>query len=283
MEVAYQKQGYLLEDFRLFSLNSNSGERTEYHYHEFCKLLLLHNGSGNYWIEEKRYALQPGDLVLIDSGCVHRPDFPENAPYQRTILYISPEFLDRVSTPDCDLRSCFSKDRGCVLRPDKTVSQQLQLLAQQLQREMAEKKYGSRLLCTGTLSRILVEIGRLQRRGDAVSQKPIQPQNPHVTQILKYIDDHLTENLGIDELARECYLSKYHMMRLFQLDTGLSIYAYITQKRLILAKSLAEQGLSATECCFRCGFGSYSSFTRAYGKFFGTTPTGRPLQKDVPL
>jgi len=34
--------------------------------------------------------------------------------------------------------------------------------------------------------------------------------------------------------------------------------------------------MRATEACYRCGFRSYSSFTRAYSKYFGTTPTGRP-------
>ena len=36
-----------------------------------------------------------------------------------------------------------------------------------------------------------------------------------------------------------------------------------------------EKGMRATEACYRSGFRSYSSFTRAYGSFFGTTPTGR--------
>ena len=38
---------------------------------------------------------------------------------------------------------------------------------------------------------------------------------------------------------------------------------------------LIAGGMRATEAAFRCGFATYSSFTRAYGKYFGTTPTGR--------
>ena len=41
------------------------------------------------------------------------------------------------------------------------------------------------------------------------------------------------------------------------------------------ARDLIDAGLSATDSCFRSGFRSYSSFTRAYAKRFGTTPTGR--------
>ena len=43
----YQKKGFLTEDFRLFHLRSEGGTRTEFHYHEFCKILLLVSGRGS--------------------------------------------------------------------------------------------------------------------------------------------------------------------------------------------------------------------------------------------
>ena len=65
------------------------------------------------------------------------------------------------------------------------------------------------------------------------------------------------------------------MMRLFQKETGTTIYTYLTHKRLLRARELMDAGMRATETCYACGFRSYSSFTRAYGKYFGTTPPGR--------
>jgi AraC-like DNA-binding protein len=65
------------------------------------------------------------------------------------------------------------------------------------------------------------------------------------------------------------------MMRIFKKETGQSVYEYLTERRLFFARELIRQGVPATESCFQAGFGSYSSFTRAYGKRFGTTPTGR--------
>ncbi|MBR4113131.1 MAG: AraC family transcriptional regulator, partial [Anaerotignum sp.] len=47
------------------------------------------------------------------------------------------------------------------------------------------------------------------------------------------------------------------------------------ERRLLHARDLIRQGISATDSCFQSGFRSYSSFTRAYAKHFGTTPTGR--------
>ena len=94
-------------------------------------------------------------------------------------------------------------------------------------------------------------------------------------ELLRYIDAHLTEDLDIDQLAEEFYISKFYMMRLFQKETGTTIHAYLTQRRLLRARELMGGGMRAMEACFTCGFHSYSTFTRAYGKYFGTTPTGR--------
>ena len=64
-------------------------------------------------------------------------------------------------------------------------------------------------------------------------------------------------------------------MRLFRRETGTTVHGYLLRKRLLLARQQMDAGVSATEACYSSGFRSYSSFTRAYGKYFGTSPTGR--------
>ena len=269
----YQKKGYLTEDYRLFHLRSDSGTRPEFHYHEFCKILLLLSGSGGYTVDGQRYALQSGDVVLVGSHTVHRPEFEPGAAYERIILYISPDFLRRASVPDCDLTECFRS--GHVLRLGEPERKRLFSLAAALERELAGEDYGRELLCHAALLRLLVRIGRELRRTDAPRPGPVKPGNERVAAILRYLDRHLTEDICIDDLAEQFYLSKYHMMRLFRWETGTTIHGYLTERRLMLARELMGGGMHATDACFRSGWRSYSSFTRAWGKRFGSTPTGR--------
>ena len=105
--------------------------------------------------------------------------------------------------------------------------------------------------------------------------RPSVPENRRVVEIMEYLDRNLAEEIDMDALAERFFISKYYMMRLFQKETGTTIYGYLTQKRLLKARELISGGMRAMESCYACGFHSYSSFTRAYGKFFGTTPTGR--------
>ena len=271
----HNKRGYLLENFRLFHLKSRGGAQVEYHYHEFCKILLLVQGSGGYYVDGQRYLLQSGDIVLLDAHSIHRPEIDADAPYERIILYISPEYLARQSTADCNLRSVFSGEKGHVLRLSEERKQAVFRTAAYLEREMASDAFGREILSNAALLRLLVEIGRNRERTETGGPSPMMPRSERIAEILRYIDRHLAEDLDAEELAKAFYISKYHMMRLFRRETGTTIHLYITQKRLIKARELMDAGVRATDACYRCGWRSYSSFTRAYNKHLGTTPTGR--------
>ena len=271
----YEKRGYLLENFRLFHLRTQKDARVDYHYHEFCKLLFLVSGSGGYVVDAHRYLLQPGDVVLVGSRSVHCPELDADKPYERVILYISPEFLRQQSAPDCDLLDCFSGAHGHVLRLNEYSRSKLFQLVGKLEEVLSGEEFGRTVMGNSLLLRLLVQIGRYQRREDVQQPRPETPKNSRVLEMMRYMDAHLSEDLDIDALAEQFYVSKYHMMRLFRQETGFTVHTYLLRKRLFYARSLMEKGMRATEASYRAGFRSYSSFTRAYGKHFGTTPTGR--------
>ena len=156
----YEKRGYLLENFRLFHLKSQTGARVEYHYHEFCKLLLLVSGRGGYVVGGQRYLLQPGDVLLIGSRSAHRPELEEDSIYERIIVYIDPAFLQRFVTADCDLLELFSSGHGHVLRLREKERKKIFALAGELEKELSGSDYGRDILCSSALLRLLVEIGR---------------------------------------------------------------------------------------------------------------------------
>ena len=271
----YEKRGYLLENFRFFHLTSPSGAKVEYHYHEFCKVLLLVSGRGGYVVDGQRYLLQPGDVVLIGSRSAHRPELEEDSAYERIIIYIDPEFLQQSSTAGCELMGLFSGEQGHVLRLRESGRKKVFSQAHALEKEMSGDEYGREILCRAALLRLLVEIGRARHQEDSMNPSPVTPEDPRVIEWMDFLDRNLSEDLDMDQLAEHFFVSKFHMMRLFKAETGFTVHTYLMQRRLLAARNLIEKGMRATEACYRCGFRSYSSFTRAYSKHFGTTPTGR--------
>lgn len=269
------KKGYLLEEFRLFHLKDDKGAVMEFHYHEFCKVVMLISGRGEYTVEDQHYLLKAGDILLIGSNQVHRPEFVRGAEYERIILYISPEFLQKQSTKECNLEEIFDGTDGHVLRLEERKYKRMFERALELKEELKENSYGSTVMAGSMLLQLLVKLGRNKAKGRMqMAERPVV-SDERIEKMLLYLEAHLAENITMEQLSERFFISKYHMMRLFKKETGQSVYDYLTERRLFLARDLIRQGVSATESCFMAGFGSYSSFTRAYGKRFGATPTGR--------
>lgn len=274
MEQTVQKRGYLLEEFRLFHLNDPQGTEVEYHYHDFHKILILLSGQGTYAIEGQRYALQPGDVVVLGSGTVHRPEFGSGMPYERMILYFSPDFL-RFFSQESDILSMLEEHSGFVVRTAEPKRRLLLEQFEQMEKELAGGECGNRLIVQSCILRLLAELGRIRFGLEDTHPEKQLPKDEKIRNVLQFIGAHLTEPLDVERLARSCFLSKYYFMRRFKEELGVSVHRYILEQRLMLAKSLLDNGKNATEACYGSGFRSYSAFSRDFASLFGSTPTGR--------
>ncbi|WP_079426135.1 helix-turn-helix domain-containing protein [Clostridium oryzae] len=92
---------------------------------------------------------------------------------------------------------------------------------------------------------------------------------PH---ILDYINKNLSKKLSLDLLSSIFYINKYHLCHLFKKNTGFTVQEYVIYKRIMKAKELLSQGISAVETCDAVGFGDYSNFYRYFKKVVGKTP-----------
>ena len=272
-QQTYEKRGYLREDFRLFHLSGAMDEPVDWHYHTFHKIILFLSGLAAYGIEGKSYPLESGDLIVVPSGCIHRPELAPGAPYERVIVYISPEFLRASGTPGCDLESCFTQARmqfRFVLRPGAGRRSFTAALSA-LEQEQGGQHFGSELMARALFLQFLIGVSRgmAENRLEYVSSSACDEK---IVAILQYLSLHLTEELRIDDLAARFYISKYHMMRRFKEETGYTIHNYVVTKRLMLAREKIADGMPVGEACYACGFGEYSAFARAYKKQFSVSP-----------
>ena len=269
--LQYEVRGYLKEPFRLFHLADSRRERIEYHYHTFHKIIILLAGKAGYAIEGERYDLSPGDFVLVGRGSIHRPEVADDDFYERIILYIDPAYLASLSTEDCDLEGCFRQAQTAFryVYRDEGGSRVRQLF-ETLARTARDGGYGAALLERAQFLELMVEVNRVCRGGHQVQAAA---GDSKVVALLQYLNLHLTEELSIDQLAERFYISKYHMMRRFRQETGYSVHGYLTEKRLLLAQQLLARGCTPAEAAVRAGYQDYSTFSRAYKKQFGRSPS----------
>lgn len=271
----YEKKGYLNQDFRIFHLVDESQREFSYHYHDFYKLVIFIRGDVTYCIEGKSYELAPYDMVLVNAGEVHRPIVHSLRPYERIIIYISPQFLQSYRQADYDLGLCFEKvrkEQSNVLRMPSMKNSKLYQVCRELESSFKDTDYASGLYQNILFLEFMIQLNRAAVH-DALDFTETAAANDKILNILSYINEHLTEDVSIDLLAEHFFISKYYLMHSFKEETGYTIGNYLSAKRLRYAKELISGGIPVTQACFECGFKNYSTFSRAYKKNFKVPPT----------
>ena len=270
----YNKKGYLTSNFKIFHLKDSVSKEFEYHYHDFHKITIFIKGNVTYYIEGKSYELRPYDIVLVNRNEIHKIEVDASIPYERIIVYISPDFMDNYKCEDYNLNYCFEKakkEHSNVLRLHSLEKGNIIKATERMEHSFNDTEYASSLYRQILFLEFMIHLNRYALKNQ-VEFIDSAVYNSKVLDIMLYINEHISEDLDIDILSKKFYISRYYMMRLFKSETGYTIGSYINYRRLLLAKSLISDGASLTEACFQSGFKDYSTFSRACKTHFGETP-----------
>ena len=106
---------------------------------------------------------------------------------------------------------------------------------------------------------------------NAITEKSYQER---VNRIVFYINNNLSEELDIEKLAEIGHYSPFHFHRIMRASLGEPLGSYITRLRLETSVQLLKMtGLPATEIAYKTGYDSLSSFSKAFKKRFGVSPS----------
>lgn len=104
-----------------------------------------------------------------------------------------------------------------------------------------------------------------------------------------YIEENLTEELDIEDIAAKAYVSPFHFQRIFSVLCGMTVGDYIRCRRLTLAaQELSSSDIKVIDAAVKYGYDSPDSFARAFAKFHGISPSaakerGASLKAFAPL
>ncbi|MCM1132223.1 MAG: AraC family transcriptional regulator [Ruminococcus flavefaciens] len=103
-----------------------------------------------------------------------------------------------------------------------------------------------------------------------------------IQRAIDYIEEHITEDINYEDIAREAYSSPFHFQRTFSILCGFTVGDYIRMRRLSLAASdLIRSNDKVIDVALRYGYDTPESFTRAFVRFHGITPTEAKRGRNV--
>lgn len=268
------RQNMHKDTFEIFHYREPRPGTVEVHHHDFYEVYLLLSGDVAYWVEGRILRLQPGDLLLINPMELHRPMPDTEKPvYERFVLWINREFLERMSTEQAPLQTCFDTEQPShshLIRPSASERAVLTAKMGELVRESYSKDFGSQLSAQGIFLQLMVLLNRLANR--AATRQEGEQLSPLVQNALQYINENVSAPLSLEDIAGKLFISKYHLSHAFSREVGVSVYRYVMLRRLMLARQLLLEGEAAGQVCRSCGFADYAGFYRAFKSEYGVSP-----------
>jgi len=241
------------------------------HCHTTYEILYVVRGGGKYVTEGREYPLLPGTLLFQRPYEFHYVQPDTDKPYERYALHFdySVSRLDAgfMASPD----SVNKEGIGVYYTAegaDPLISYAFSILDFVdgcLPAQGADESRVQLMLET-VITQVMLLLSGSEAKDSAASA------NKTVFSIIEYINENLTSDISLEDIAKRFYISKYYLCRIFLKHTGVSPFAYITTKRIALAQNLINAGEHATKVAYKVGFSDYSAFYRAYKKQTGRSP-----------
>ena len=237
---------------------------TDTHIHSSYELFVLLAGDIEYQVEGTVYTPAPGDILLTKIGEAHKVSAKTDRPYERIWIYFSEDMVVG-SGKQTVLHFLNGRPLGehNLFKSSSFPGNNWMFYVNQILKDNDQEK---RELYISVLLREMAET--LENNG----QMPAVKKMGTVTEIANYISAHLSQSLSAQALCNRFYISSAQLNRKFKTYAGVTVWEYITNKRLLLAQNLLQTGDSPVVVCAKVGFNNYTTFYRAYKQKFGISP-----------
>ncbi len=244
------------------------------HSHVYYEIIFIRSGNLQYLIGTRRYRIQRGDILLIAPGVSHRPLFLERLQekYARIVVWVSPACAEllRAQWPDLDELNRLP----CMLRTGDLPTDSIAAYEAAFRRGVRVHGRRAGLGGCGICQYPAAVCIAAADFGSGRVAQPAAEKRELLDEIMSYVEDHLAGHITLDDTARQFHVSASTLVsQLFRKRMGVSYYRFVTQRRLIAAKTLIKEGTALDTVAESVGFSDYSGFYRAFKQEYGISPT----------
>lgn len=257
------------------------------HVHDWYELVYVYRGKGTFFIDQTFYDMGQGDLFVIPGNTIHRAFPDKEDPVTSTAIFFSPILVQPASLGDG-----FSYLHGFELCKERksykfehNLPQQVTIDAgiESMHAELQTKSVGYRHAILLQLQQLLLLSIRELEPGFSQHADPPAFGPIWMKETLRYIEDHLSDDIGLAALSQIVSVTPAHFSRVFKQRIGMNVSEYITTKRIVRAKELlltTDDNISSI--AERCGFESLPHFHRMFKRMLGMTPAAYRRSTETP-
>lgn len=261
-------------DYEIYYYSDIPGTAVTKHTHNYYEFYFFLEGNVSIVVAGKEIPAKSGDLIIIPPGVEHYPKFHDNVtPYKRFVLWISDEYYKKLLTASADYGYIMDiiKSTGEHRFPnDVLFFNEIRSALFNITAEVKGNRFGKDMKVSLMINDLLLTINRMIYEKSSIVSSGTKERLSNI--LYNFILFHLDEDLSLERLEGEFYVSKYHIEHVFKEDYGISLHKFIQMKRLYACRDAIGSGKPIQETFPQYGFNDYSVFFRAFKKEFGLSP-----------
>lgn len=240
-----------------------------------------HNGAELYYtltdlpdvlLNDTVLEVKAGTLIIIPTFCTHQLYHEAGKTYERYILSINTNWIDYVF---CEGAADFSylSDSALplLLTMDAKKGEELKNGFERL----LKVKDTTSITGLNTFFEVFSFIHESAKQLNLKKKQKLSvtPSQKRVNEIIRFLQEHIRENIGISDIAAHFFLNPDYLARLFKSHMHISIGHYFTLQKINAAEELLRTGSTVTEVQESLGYSSYAYFFKTFQKITGMSPS----------
>ena len=259
----------------LYSYRDTVYDRDTYpsdlHYHDYYELVFFEEGDIKYVCEGSVFYPKYGDIILIPPGKFHMSVIDSDSThYKRHVFYLYPFAFESIGHSELTLFLDRTKNGDIFTFDSIEVKQNFIDLLERL-KSISQRE--SSTLEDALMLSYVIHIFYL------LNQKNCQPKNEisslpeNILSLKRYVDTNFAQITSVTEVAEHFYYSREYVSRLFKKYFDTTISDYIMKRRIAESQLLIMQDIPLIDIAYQVGFGSLSTFIRAFRAVTNMTPS----------
>lgn len=234
------------------------------HAHEEYSFGVTEAGRQDFFSSGEFHRSRPGNIIVFNPGQFHDGHSGDNNALQYRMIYIHPNQLEPMLGSAGVKQSKDYQIKDTLLN-DPQLRQYILNITTHIENNANDK-----LQLENLLYQMAERIA--QRHGDLLPERKSSKNDTLLLKAQNFIHENIGADISLDEISNQVSLSKYHFIRMFRQQFGITPHQYILNCRINRARRALEAGTVLEDVVFDYGFSDLSHFNRRFKPVFGMTP-----------